>query len=127
MTKEQVLRFGYFNLARIESLKVDFRARIGAVLVRQSKPISIGRNKPRKTHPLVSKYNKLKTIHAECDCIIGLDRHLAENTTLYVYRENKSGDLANSKPCIMCQSLLRDVGVKKVYYTITHGYEEMKV
>lgn len=118
---------GYFNLARLESLKVDFRARIGSVLSRQHTPISIGRNHPNKTHPLIQKYSKYKTIHAEMDSIIGLDRHLASGSTMYVYRENKNGELANSSPCAMCLSFMKEMGIKKVYHTYENGYKEIKL
>ena len=127
MNKEQVLEFGFFNLARIESLKVDFRSRIGTALVRKNIPISIGRNKPKKTHPLIMKYDLYKTIHAEMDCIIGIDRHLVNNSTLYIYRERKDGTLASSKPCSTCMSFLKDLGVKKIYHTIDNGYELIKI
>ena len=127
INKQQILNIGFFNLARIQSLKVNFRARIGAVLVKKGKPINVGQNKPYKTHPFIRKYHKHKTIHAEIDTIIGLDRHLVNGSNLYVYREISNGDLANSKPCEMCMKILKDLGLRRIYYTHEKGYSEIKL
>lgn len=127
MTKEQTLKKGYFNLARTQSLKVDFRARIGAVLVKSGKPVNVGQNKPYKTHPLTKKYDEFKTTHAEIDACIGIDRHLIVGSELYVYRETFDGNLANSKPCDMCMAFLKEFGLKKIYYTHEKGYTELKL
>ena len=124
LTKAEVLDFGHFKQARKQSLRVkDFSARIGAVLSRNGCPIAIGRNHPRKTHPIVHSYNCLKTIHAEFDVIIGINRNLAIGSTLFLYREKQDGTLAISKPCPMCEKFLRHSGVKRVYYTTASGYE----
>ena len=127
LTKSKLLEIGYFRLARLESLKVDFRARIGAVLVKRNKVVSIGRNYPKKTHPMIYRIDKFKHIHAEIDAIIGTDRRFADNSVMYTYRELKDGTLANSKPCNMCAELLKELGVKKVYYTHSQGYSEIKL
>lgn len=127
LTKNKLLEIGYFRLARIESLKVNFRARIGAALVKKNKVVSIGRNKPQKTHPMMCKFNKFKRLHAEIDACIGIDRNFVTDSVMYTYRELKDGTLANSKPCETCQFLLKELGVKKVYYTNTQGYSEIKL
>ena len=125
--KKCVLNFGYFQLARNESLKVNFRSRIGAVLVRSGKPISVGRNHPTKTHPLVRKYHLHKTIHAEFSCVIGINRELVSGSTMYIYRETKDGTLALSKPCKTCMKFLKDIGIRKIYYTTKKGYLKEKI
>lgn len=127
MIKEKILNIGFFKLARNESLKVDFRARIGSVLVKNGKPVSVGRNKPLKTHPLIRKYDSLKTLHSEFDAIIGIDRHLVSGSTLYVYRERKDGTIANSCPCDMCMKFLRELKIKRILYTIDNGYKEIRL
>lgn len=127
LEKDKVLKFGFFKLARIESLKVDFRHKIGAVLVKGAKPVSIGRNHPLKCHPIIKKYSEFKTIHAEFDAIIGIDRHLAIGGTLYVYREDFYGSLSLAKPCPMCLAFLLECGIKRIYYTTADGYDEIKL
>lgn len=123
LNKNDLLNILWFNLARLESLKTDFRSRVGAVVVRKGKVVSIGRNHPHKTHPLMKKYHEHKTIHAEVDCIIGTDRDLLKGSVMYVYRELRDGTVAIAKPCEVCQLILKDIGIKKVYYTTNDGFE----
>ena len=40
---------------------------------------------------------------------------------IIVVRQNKSGDLANSKPCKMCLDFIRHSGIKTVYYSDSNG------
>lgn len=37
---------------------------------------------------------------------------------LWVARIHRSGEWANAKPCIKCQTLIRNKKVKKVFYTV---------
>ena len=127
VTKDKVLNTGFFRLARNESLKSDFHIRVGAVIVRKGTPISVGKNSPQKTHPELSKFSKLKTVHAEVDAVIGIERHLIKGACMYVYREKRSGELGIAKPCPMCTAILRNYGVKKVYYTTESGYSITKL
>jgi deoxycytidylate deaminase len=127
MNKQEILKNNYFNIARLESLKTDFRSRIGAVIVRKKRIIAIGRNKPTKTHPITKKWDIYKTIHAEIDCIIGTDRTLLIGSDIYVYRELKDGSIAMAKPCDMCIGELKENGIKKAYYTTINGIECLKI
>lgn len=127
MTTNDVINFGYFYLARHESLKVNFTSRIGAVLVKKNKSIISGRNQPKKTHPLVRQYNNVKTIHAEFSVIIGQKRNLIKGSTIYIYRETRNGKVANAKPCSMCMEFLKDMEIKKIYHTTSNGYELIKL
>ncbi len=122
MEKEKLLSIGYFKLAQRASFESNFRIKVGAVLVgRNGKPISIGHNIATKTHPLTEKFGKFNTIHAEIDCIVGNNRDLLKDSTIYVYREKFDGSVAISKPCNMCESILRQFGIKKVIYTNRDG------
>lgn len=58
------------------------------------------------------------THHAELGCILGLDRTTTRGSDLYVVRIGKAGELRLSKPCEMCEAVLRHVGVKRVFYSI---------
>jgi deoxycytidylate deaminase len=103
------------QLARKVSLLSTFRVRIGAVAVKNKSIVGVGCNK-RKTHPIISVDNHRK-IHAELSACIGVDRRELNGAVMYVYRENKMGEIANCKPCQYCQAILKEVGIKKVYYT----------
>lgn len=112
----------YFNLAKKLSYKSDYLAhQLGAVIVRGNELIGIGFNK-RKTHPL-SK-TRFNNIHAELSAIINSGEENLNGATIYVYRETKDGELAASRPCVHCLQLLRNVNIRKVYYTTPFGYAE---
>lgn len=125
--KEDILNFGFFRLARNESLKTNHRIKVGAVLVRHGKPISVGRNIPNKSHALIRRYSRFQMIHAEIDCMVGIDRHLLNGSTMYVYREHSDGTVAMSKPCPICEMFLRNYGVKKVFYTVENNFKMMRI
>ena len=59
------------------------------------------------------------TTLSELGCILGVDRSITQGATVYVVRIGKNGDLRMSKPCHMCESAMRHVGIKKVVYTIS--------
>ena len=57
-------------------------------------------------------------MHAELGAILGMDRKITEGATVYVARVGRKGNLKLSKPCSMCYSAMKHVGIKKVVYTI---------
>lgn len=105
------------QLARKLSYKARHRVRIGAVVAKGKSVVGVGFNKMDKTHPLITRRNPLKKLHAEVDAIIGIDRNQLIGSTIYVYRELLNGKLGMCKPCIDCQFILREAGVKKAYYS----------
>jgi len=111
-----ILRF--FEIAKVAALKSEHRIKIGAVLIKNGKPVAIGFNKVGKTHPKAEWF-----IHAELDCVLETRFTNWKNTTLYVYRTNRLSQILNCKPCHNCQEVLKLFGVKKVYYT-TGGFIE---
>ena len=50
-----------------------------------------------------------------------MDRSVTQGATIYVVRINKEGQPRMSKPCPMCESALKHVGVKRVVYTDRDG------
>ena len=60
----------------------------------------------------------LPTLHAEIGAVIGIDRSVTTGATLYVCRVGKDGSYRLSKPCLMCHTALKHVGVRKVVWTI---------
>lgn len=116
------MKMRFFDLAKKVSYKSTHpQHKIGGVLVKKSTILSFGFNK-LKTH---TKSNHLfKNIHCELDCILGLKKEELFGCTLYLYRQNKSGQVALSKPCRWCQDLLKQVGIHKVCYTGKGTYIE---
>ena len=109
----------FFDLARNVSFKSDHRIRLGAVIVKQGRVVSVGFNRYSKTHPMSNSYNR--TLHAEMDAIVGVDRGTLRGSTMYVYREDRNGVQKIAKPCCHCEPVIREVKIKKVIYTTSSG------
>jgi deoxycytidylate deaminase len=125
----------YIKAKAISRLSTFSKVKIGCVAVYHKNIIGVGFNQ-RKTNPLQAKYNVLRDlesndgrpindfIHAEMSCINAikdLDVDFSK-VELYIYRENMNNELACCKPCKACEQAIRDLGIKRVYYTDTNKY-----
>ena len=90
--------------------------RLGAVLVEKNSVISVGHNS-YKTHPIMASRTEWPFLHAEQHAIIRAGVDNCEGLDLYVARVLKNNELALSKPCSVCAKLIRNVGIKNVYYS----------
>ena len=94
--------------------------RLGSVLVNKNSIMSVGNNS-YKTHPFLRYRTEWPFLHAEQHAIIrrGLDN--CEGLDLYVIRILKNLDYAISFPCNVCQELIKEVGIRYVYYIDKKG------
>lgn len=134
----------YFKFAREASKRAtyqgshNFAPMIGAVAVYKGSIVATACN-TNKTSPLQAKYNvyrfrdsnTLDKAHAEIVLIQKLRWKFGDSIDwskvhLYLYREYKDGSLAPSRPCPSCMAMLKDFGIKKIYYTTEDGYVEEK-
>ena len=106
---------GIVELAIKEAKKSNHDFRLGAVIYKGKKIINAGFNHTHKTHP-ISKH-PYSTIHAEVDAIIGVRRHDMNGASIYVHRLLKNNKPGLAKPCRHCESLLNDIGIKKIYWS----------
>lgn len=114
----------FFDLARkISKLSNHRYHKIGSVIVRGSRIVSVGTNHikthPRSPHPF-------KSLHAEMAAILFAKQDL-RNCDLYVFRETKNGNLAKSFPCIYCQTMIKNSKIKNIYCTVTNNYAKTSV
>jgi tRNA(Arg) A34 adenosine deaminase TadA len=98
--------------------------KLGAVIVKGGKIISKSFNQSNKSHTYVKRngehYNQ--NLHAELSCIFKVkNKELLRGAIIFVYRERKNGDLANSRPCPMCYELIQYYGIKRIIYTTCDG------
>ncbi len=110
----------YLSKARAESKKsIIGKAQVGAVLVKKGCIISKGHNRI-KYSKVNDKYSRWKeSTHAEVDALKKVMYLTGLNsTTLFVYRELKSGELASSKPCDKCMAFIKFLKIKRIVYTI---------
>lgn len=115
------MKLRYFNLAKKLSKKSTHQFQLACVIVKKNIIISLGVNSI-KTHP--KSLTPYRMTHAEVDAVASANIEDLNGATAYLYRENKAGDNAISKPCPYCEMLLKRVGIKTVYYTVEGGYEK---
>ena len=123
----------FYEVARsVSKTSTCGRVSIGAVLVNGKEIISVAAN-DLKSHPEQYRLNRLRfqddnadkcknSIHAEMYCILKCKDMDLSRAKLYVYRENRLGELANCRPCPACMKKIRDVGIREIYYTTNDGY-----
>tara|TARA_B110001454_G_C12363754_1_gene285388 strand:+ start:135 stop:530 length:396 start_codon:yes stop_codon:yes gene_type:complete len=102
----------------------------GAVLVKGSSVINVSPNK-NGFNRFGAKFRKKKwgqaTLHAELGSVLNIEKKNTEGSIVYVVRVNKKGSTRLSKPCPMCESVMKYCGVKKVVYSTDAGYECYKL
>lgn len=123
----------FFNIAKEMSELSNFdRARVGAVVVQGKRILSASCNS-MKTRPLQFYYNIYRNFenyrdsnsceHAEISALSPLIGKEIEwdKVSIFTYRQLKTGEKACSKPCAACGKLLRDLGIKTVYFVDENG------
>ena len=122
----------YFRAAKAVSELSDYpRHKLGCVVVKGHRVVSSGHNHKHKCHPLQAKLDTEKyevscpgKLHAEIMALLPLIRDKVDlkGTAIYIYRQHKNGTLAMARPCSSCQKVIKELGIKKVFYTIENGY-----
>lgn len=112
----------FFNIAKnLSHLSKHKKCALGAVIVHKNRIVSVGINQ-HKTH--TRSPAKFRTLHAEIAAILNARQDI-RGCDIYVYRENKNGQLAISKPCAVCRDMIEEVGIKNVYYSDHDGYKKL--
>lgn len=122
----------YFKTARAIAELSDFpKVKIGCCAVYKHKIISSGCNST-KTNPTQKRLNAYRfdadtpaTIHAELSCLLPLINRKDidfSDVALYIYREYKNNELALARPCASCMALIRELGIRKLFYTGDGSY-----
>ena len=115
----------YFKVAKQLSYKSDHRFHQHGSCIKKGKSvIGFGWNQ-LKTHRKAPSF--FHSIHAEFHATLGLRPAELAGAEIYVYREHKNGNLANSKPCNNCLLMIRSLGIKKVWFTIENGISNIKL
>lgn len=133
----------YFKFAREASKQATYQGShrfspmIGAVAVYKGSIVATAWN-TNKTSPLQARYNVYRfnadtpdKAHAEVSLIQKLRWKFGDSLDwskvhVYLYREYKNGKLAPSRCCPSCLALLKELGIKRIYYTTEDGYVEEK-
>lgn len=113
----------YLSVARYCATKSIARNTHGAVIVKGGRVVATGWNKNRN-HPTIVSPEHIKTkcsYHAEEVAIREAGESNVRGAVIYVARINKSGADRDSKPCPKCATLIRQVGIKRVVFTMESG------
>lgn len=132
-------RKAYFEAAKAMAKLSDFhRTSVGCVAVYKHHIISSGFNS-EKTDPTQRKYNIYRfsedtpaSIHAETSCLKPLlDRKDIDfkHVELYVYRigKSKANKMALARPCPSCFQLIKDLGIRNIFYTNCGGFSHEEI
>lgn len=119
----------FYKKAREASRRSNhYKAKIGAVIVTGNYVIAEGCNR-EKSHTRQYQYDRRmkyhgtrSKLHAEIDALVASGRVDLTGSEIYIYREDKKGNLANCRPCVSCTQALKDAGVRHIYYTHKEGY-----
>lgn len=133
----------YFKFAREAAKWADYQGTrsapaIGAVAIYKGSLVAEAWN-TNKTSPLQARYNVYRYQDSDTPCKAHCETQLCQRlrwkfgdniqwdkVDIYLYREYKDGHLACSRPCRSCMAMLKDFGLKHIYYTTDDGYVEEK-
>lgn len=93
--------------------------RLGSVIVNRHRVIEAARYNVLKTHPKLLQHYQWPYLHAEAHAILSLGLDNCMGKTLYVVRVLRDNSWALAKPCNSCMSLIKEVGIKSIYYSVS--------
>jgi dCMP deaminase len=129
----------YLNIAEaVLARSTCLRRKYGAVIVKDDEIIATGYNgSPRdeanccdvgkcyreeQKIPHGERYEACVATHAEANAIISASRRDMIGATLYLAGQEANGSpIANIAPCVMCQRLIKNAGIKRIVTRQTDG------
>lgn len=117
------------SLASEWAKESPFTHKHGAVALRKHKITGEGYNNKGSSalqRLYARKVGKKHNLHNHAEVAALNDANL-DADTLVVVRVSKSGQLLNSKPCSICEELLKDSAVKRVYYSDGDGIQCLRL
>ena len=116
--------FIMINRAMWVAATSNHRFQHGAILTDHGKVRAVGINFSRNNPKNVEFPKVESSVHAEIAALNSV-RGDKRGMTLYVARRRKNGYEAQSKPCLACQKVIEEAGIKRVVYTtdeiLTYG------
>ena len=116
----------FANLVRISRKLIDLpdsRTKHFSFILLRNKVVSLGYNLTWKTTPLSNRYNyRFSNLHSEVAAIRNFPYPIffLPKFRMVNVRIMANGEIGLSKPCDICQKLLKDFGVNELYYS-KHG------
>jgi len=96
--------------------KSHYKQHMGAVVVYRGKIVGRGFNKVLSTG-----CPRLDGKHAELEALNNTTAKYRKGSTVYVCRLTQGGKIAMAKPCSSCHTIMKKMGIKYVWYSITNN------
>lgn len=122
----------FFKAAKnISTLSDHPIQKLGCVVVDKHRIISSGHNSHSKCHAIQAKLDKETfnmecrgCLHAESSALIPLIKqgYVFNKASIFVYREHANGMRGMARPCSRCMKIIKECGIKNIYYTTEDGY-----
>ena len=105
-------------------LNLEHRCSHMAFLIKCGKIVHIGTNSC-KSHPKTLEYDyknhQMVGLHAELNVCMKSGKENLKDYSMVVLRVDRRGNLANSKPCCGCQSVIKQFNIGDVWYSDSKG------
>lgn len=62
------------------------------------------------------RYDLCRAIHSEQNAIINADPEAMKGADIYIYGEDKDGNIVDSAPCYMCKRMIANAQIRRVTY-----------
>jgi len=130
----------YLNIAKeVAERSTCFRVKIGAIIVKEDVIVATGYvGAPRKTKdclergeclrdklniPHGQRYELCRSVHSEMNCLINAARSGAKvlGGDMYIFGQNKKGELIDAFPCFICKKMIINAGLKRVVCSTKDG------
>jgi len=106
------------KLIRLAGHKNHNQHRLSATILYKGRPLAFGVNHQTKTNPKIKRYCCLKTQHAEMDAIWKVrNKELLKGSTIVIYRQDRHGNYAKSRPCSACMAMIKEYRIKTILYS----------
>ena len=126
-------KFNLINQLKMEASTSLIDQKLAAVLMKSNKMVTLPCRNLAKN---ICQGNKISSIHAEVNAIMTYfgksfyydkinnrvfysDKKI-NKLNLFVIRINKNGDMCNARPCYNCLNIMKLIGIKKIYYSISN-------
>jgi deoxycytidylate deaminase len=97
---------------------ISYKHSAGLIYDDKIHSISVNKFVPFKKYKGIQLY---RTIHAELSIFEKIPKRVVKGMDIIVIRINKKLQLRNSRPCKDCIDELKQIGIRKVYYSNDNG------
>lgn len=115
--QEKVRIESYLELAKQVSLNSQHKFKIGTVIVKGNRIISVGWNQIRYCRVGRRFTSYPESLHSERDCVRKMNKEDIKGSTIFIFRSYADGSPALAYPCEDCYSMLEALSVKRVVFS----------